>query len=162
MLFCSFSNPLHIFEEAFKALSDGGVLEIQDVIFEFRSFDDNSDSLKGSALEDWAKRLKDAFGSRGIDLTCASSYKNHLETVGFEDIKQKEFLWPIGTWPEKKNLKEWGQWCQMDILDMLEAISIVPLTEHGPHRMSQQAVEVLLARVRKDLRNPSIHAHLIL
>ncbi|KAH6661710.1 hypothetical protein B0J14DRAFT_611792 [Halenospora varia] len=83
MLFCSFSDPLHVFKEAFKALAARGVLKMQDVIFDFRS---PNDLLKGSVLEEWAKKLKEAFGSKGIDLTCVSGYRNYLEAVGFENI----------------------------------------------------------------------------
>jgi hypothetical protein len=154
MLFCSFSDSLYVFREAFEALTAGGVLEMQDVIFDFRSFDD---LLKGSALEEWAKKLQEAFGSKGIDLACVSKYRNYLETVGFEDIKQTDFCWPVGIWPKKSNLKVLGRWCQANISDLLYAILIVPLTEHG---MSTEAVQVLLARVQQDLDNPGIHAYL--
>ncbi|PVH74938.1 S-adenosyl-L-methionine-dependent methyltransferase [Cadophora sp. DSE1049] len=157
MLFCSFSNPLHVFREAFKALTAGGVVEMQDPIFEFRSPDG---SLEGSALETWAKKVKEAFGSKGIDLTSASRYRNYLEAVGFEDIQQQEFIWPVGTWPNDQHFKTLGWWCRANILDMLFAISIVPLTEHQQHSMSEEAVQLLLARVREDLRDPKIHAYL--
>ena len=157
MLFCSFSNPLHVFKEAFKALTAGGIIEMQDLIFEFRSPDG---SLEGSALETWAKKVTEAFASKGIDLTSASRYRNHLEAVGFEDIEQQEFFWPVGTWPKDIRLKTLGLWCRDNILGILFAISIVPLTEHQKHSMSPVAIEVLLARVRADLGNPDIHAYL--
>lgn len=157
MLFCSFSNPLHVFKEAFKALTAGGIIEMQDLIFEFRSPDG---SLEGSALETWAKKVTEAFASKGIDLTSASTYRNHLEAVGFEDIEQQEFFWPVGTWPKDLRLKTLGLWCRDNILGILFAISIVPLTEHQKHSMSPVAIEVLLARVRADLGNPDIHAYL--
>lgn len=155
MLFCSFSDPLHVFREAFKALAAGGVIEMQDLIFDFRSSDG---SLGGSALETWAKKVKEAFGSKGIDLTSASRYSNYLHAVGFEEIGQKEFSWPVGTWPKGKKFKTLGWWCRQNILEMLFAISIVPLTEQ--HSMSREAVELLLVRVREDLRNQHIHAYL--
>lgn len=157
MLFCSFSDPLHVFREAFNSLSAGGVIEMQDVIYDFRSFDD---SLKGTALEEWANKLQEAFKSNGIDLACASKYRNHLETVGFENIEHTDFNWPVGIWPKKPKLKTLGRWCQANILKMLFAISIIPLTEHRQPSMSVEAVQLLLARVRKDLRNPNIHAYL--
>ncbi|KAH7378961.1 methyltransferase domain-containing protein [Cadophora sp. MPI-SDFR-AT-0126] len=156
MLFCSFSDPLHVFREAFKALTAGGIIEMQDLIFDFRSDDD---SLKGSALETWAKKVKEAFGSKGIDLTSASRYRNYLENVGFEDIQQQKFIWPVGTWPDDQDSKTLGSWCRENILKMLFAISIVPLTEQQ-HSMSEEAVQLLLARVREDLRDPKIHAYL--
>jgi hypothetical protein len=156
-LFCSFTDPLHIFKEAFKALAPGGVLEMQDVIFDFRSPDD---SLKGSALERWARKLKEAFILKGIDVTCVSKYRNYLEIAGFEDIQEEEFQWPIGKWSTEQALRDLGGWCLLNIWDMLHAISIVPLTESGPHSMSVEAVEVLLAKVRKNLFDPSIHAYL--
>ncbi|PVH70685.1 S-adenosyl-L-methionine-dependent methyltransferase [Cadophora sp. DSE1049] len=100
-LFHSFSDPLHIFQEAFRTLAGGGILEMQDVIFDFRS---PNDSLKGSALEEWSKKLEEAFKSKGIDLTCVSNYRNYFEVVGFEDIQQEEFTWPVGTWTNDDNI----------------------------------------------------------
>ena len=157
MVFCCFPDPLHIFKEAFKALAAGGVLEMQDVIFDFRSPDN---SLKDSAIEKWMEKLKKAFESRGIDLTCVLRYKDYLEAAGFENIQQEEFLWPVGTWLKGKNLENLGRWCQANILDMLHAISIVPLTEYGPQSMSEEAVYLLLADVRKELCDTSIHTYL--
>jgi hypothetical protein len=61
---------------------------------------------------------------------------------------------------KNEHFKNVGTWCLANILDMLHAISIVPLTESGPHGMSVEVVEVPLARVRKDLHNPSIRAYL--
>ncbi|KAH8674379.1 S-adenosyl-L-methionine-dependent methyltransferase [Tricladium varicosporioides] len=153
MLFCSFPDPLHVFREAFKALAAGGVLEMQDLIFDFRSSDG---SLKGSALERWAKELREAFRLKGIDLTCVSKYRNYFEAAGFQDIEQKGYFWPVGTWPKRQNLQTLGWWCRKNIWDMLYAISIVPLTQS----MSPEAVELLLMEVRKDLHDPDIHAYL--
>lgn len=130
---------------------------MQDLIFDFGSLDD---SLKGSALETWEKKLKEAFGSKGIDLTSASRYKNYLETVGYRDIQQEEFFWPVSTWPEEQELKILGKWCRENILNMLFAISIVALTEHQQHSMSVEEVQSLLGRVREDIHNPNIHAYL--
>ncbi|CZT52262.1 uncharacterized protein RSE6_13554 [Rhynchosporium secalis] len=157
MLFCSFSDPLHVFKEAFKALAAGGVIEMQELIFDFQSLDH---SLERSALATWAKKVTAAFGSRGIDLTSASRYKNVLETVGFEDVHQKEFIWPVGAWPREPELKSLGLYCLANILEMLFAMSIVPLTEHYQHSMSVEEVELLLVQVRKDLKNPEMHAYL--
>ncbi|CZS99478.1 related to methyltransferase [Rhynchosporium agropyri] len=157
MLFCSFSDPLHVFREAFKALAAGGVIEMQELIFDFLSPDH---SLEGSALATWANKVKAAFGSRGIDLTSASRCTNDLETAGFEDIHQKEFIWPVGRWPRDPKLKSLGSWCKENILDMLFAMSIVPFTEHYQQSMSVEEVELLLVQVRKDLQNPEMHAYL--
>ncbi|CZT07023.1 uncharacterized protein RAG0_12613 [Rhynchosporium agropyri] len=157
MLFCSFSDPLHVFREAFKALSPGGVIEMQELIFDLRCSDH---SLEGSALATWARKVKAAFRSRGIDLTSASRYKNDLETAGFEDIHQKEFIWPIGSWSTDPKLKSLGSRCQANIWDMLFAISIVPLIEHYQPSMSVEEVELLLVQVRKDLQNPDMQAYL--
>lgn len=156
-LFHCFSNPVHIFQEAFRTLADGGILEMQDFIFDFRSPDD---SLKGSALQEWSKLLDEAFKSKGIDLTCVSNYRNYFEEVGFEDIQQKEFALPVGSWAEGESRKILGHWCQANILELLDAISLLPLTTCQPKVMSLQAVEVLLERVRHDLQDPDIHAYL--
>ena len=156
-LFCSFSDPLHVFREAFEALTAGGVLEMQDVIFDFRSFDD---SLKGTALEGWAKKLQEAFRSKGIELAWVSDHRKDLETVGFENIKQIEFNWPVGIWPKKPNLKTLGRRCQANILDMLFAISIFPLTELRQYSISVKAVQLRLAMIREEFSHLNTHPYL--
>ena len=151
-MFCCFPRNVHIFTEAYKALAAGGFFEIQDIIFDFKSHDG---SLEDSALEDWAEKLKKDFWSKGIDLTCASKYEDYFEAVGFENVQHEKFMWP-----EEEHLKNLGRLCQENICSMLDAISIVALTEGGPDSMSEADVNVLLAKVQRDLYNPRIHAYL--
>jgi len=130
---------------------------MQDLIFNFQSDDD---SVKGSALEIWTEGLKEAFGSKGIDLTSVSKYRSYLESAGFEKIKQEEFRWPVGTWSDSHDPKKLGSHCQTNILDMRHAISIIPLTTCQTQSMPLEAVELLLEEVKKALLDPNIHAYL--
>jgi len=69
-------------------------------------------------------------------------------------------IWPVGMWPEEEHLKNLGRLCQENICSMLDAISIVALTECGPDSMPEADVKVLLAKVKRDLYNARIHAYL--
>lgn len=65
---------------------------------------------------------------------------------------------PIGTWPKDPKLKELGRWHQI-----AQEESMGPYCTALFSRVlgwSREDIEVLLAMIRKELRDPSIHQYL--
>jgi hypothetical protein len=94
----------------------------------------------------------------GKDWTRASEYKGYFEEAGFEDVVEKKFEWPVGTWAKGKRNKMLGLWCREDLLSALEGISLAILTRGLG--MSREAVEGLLVGVRDDIKSNRIHAYI--
>ncbi|KAL8638409.1 MAG: hypothetical protein Q9228_004440 [Teloschistes exilis] len=70
----------------------------------------------------------------------------NMRDAGFQDVQEIRYKLPIGPWPKDKFLIEEG----------LEAFTLRLFTQ--VLGWQQEEVQVLLANVRKDLRDPKIHA----
>ena len=66
-------------------------------------------------------------------------------------------LWPLNTWPKDPKLKEIGKWNEVNISEGLEAFSLAMLSRGLG--WSKEEIEVLIAKVRPDLKNRAIHSY---
>jgi hypothetical protein len=102
--------------------------------------------------------VQKATAALGKDWTRASEYKNYLIEAGFEDVVEKKFEWPVGTWARGKRMKMLGLWCREDLLSALEGISLAVLTRGLG--MTKEEVDVLLVGVRDDIKSNRVHAYI--
>lgn len=155
MLLTCFKSHLPVIQSAFDNLNPGGYLELQDCIHDFRCVDD---TMEGSEFEKWSKLLRKATLQLGKDWTRASEYKSYLEQVGYEDVVEYKFEWPVGTWARGKRMKILGQWCREDLLSALEGISLAVLTRGLG--MTKEQVDKLLVGVRDEIKSNKLHIYL--
>ena len=141
-------QPPFIIQEAFHALNPGGIFEIQDLVFDF-----HPDTIKGTDLEYWSNLVKKVFNeAHGVDLTQALGYKQCFQEQGFTDIHCEELEWPVG--PERSAFRTW---CNAGVESMLTGISNILIRTEV---MTSAELEVLLAFVRRDLKNETTNSSL--
>lgn len=80
-----------------------------------------------------------------------------MEEIGFEDVVEKRYYWPTSPWAKGKYFKAISAYFQEDLLNGLEAISLKVMGVLG---WSVEEIYVLLADVRNDIKNTSLHAFL--
>jgi hypothetical protein len=83
--------------------------------------------------------------------------KDLLVEAGFEDVTQTIYKWPSNTWPKDQKHKEIGAWNYENIVSGLMGFLMAPLTRALNWRAEE--VEVLVAQVRKEMKDKSIHAY---
>lgn len=93
----------------------------------------------------------------GRPLDEAKNYKDMMEKIGFVDVVEQQFKWPIGVWPKDKYYKELGHWGYANVDIGIEALIMAPLTRGMG--WSKEEVLVFCAQVRADLRDPRIHCY---
>ncbi|KIN02708.1 hypothetical protein OIDMADRAFT_120239, partial [Oidiodendron maius Zn] len=152
MLLTCFKSHFPVIKSAFEFLNPGGYLELQDCLYAFHCLDN---SIKGTTLENWFNLVLKGTIALGKDWTRATEYKKYLEQVGFEDVVEKKFAWPVGTWARGKRMKTLGLWCRENLLAGLEGISLAILTRGLA--MTKEQVDVLLAGARDDIKSNRIH-----
>lgn len=81
-----------------------------------------------------------------------------LAEAGFQNVQEKVWKVPIGTWPRDPKLKTAGLYNRAMLYDALQAVSLAPLTRGL--KWSSAEVEVFLVHVRKSLLDSSIHTYL--
>ncbi|KAN0108726.1 S-adenosyl-L-methionine-dependent methyltransferase [Hyaloscypha variabilis] len=153
-LMSCFRNDQRVWEHAFKALRPGGILELQDLQMPLRYIDSSGE---GTALKLWNERFMAAGLMLGRDFTKVAKYKATLEKVGFVDVVEKRYYWPVGTWAKGKKMKTLGAWYREDCLAGLQGASVLFFTR--ALKMTPEEVEVFLVDVRKGMKMNSIHAY---
>lgn len=145
-------------------------LEVQDISFHLRS---NDRSLpEDSALAQWAGYMLQASVALGAPLDSVECVRDIMLDVGFQDVQQKAYAWPINTWPKDPHLKRLGKhfvvyygassypriglWTFHDFASSLTGISVALFTRGLGWTTTE--LEVFLVDVRKDMQKRSIHA----
>jgi hypothetical protein len=144
-----------VINTGFNFTRPGGYFELQDCIVPFRCIDN---SMNGTTIERWVNLIMQATARIGKDWTRVKKYKEYLEEAGFEDVVEKKYEWPVGTWASGKRAKTLGMWYREDLLSGLQGFTMALLTR--ALGMSTAEVELLLAGVREDIRSNKIHIYI--
>lgn len=131
------------------------IVQLTDVICPTKC--DDGTLKADSPLMRWSEWSLEASIKFGRPVNSALKYKSQLEEAGFVDVVQTELVWPLGSWPRVKELKELGIWTRENFLNALHAGSIVLFTKGLG--WSDEEVEAFLVDVRKDIKNPAIHSY---
>ncbi|KAJ3549849.1 hypothetical protein NM208_g283 [Fusarium decemcellulare] len=155
MMNFSVTNWTDYLRKGFENLAPGGYMEVQE-IDAFHGSDDGT-LTKDHALFRWCDHLRDAAGKLGRPYEKTENLKRFMAEVGFTDIHETLFKWPINQWPKDKTFKELGAWHNENSTSFLEAATLAPLTRGLG--WSAEEVRTFLTEVRKDLNNSKIHAY---
>lgn len=136
-------------------LEPGGWVEIQDIDFPIKC--DDGTMPKTSAIYRWSEVLIEASYKLGFKLDTCGKAKQMMEDVGFVDVVQVPFKWPMNRWPRQRKYKELGMWVLENFTSGLEAMSLALLTRGLGWTIDE--VNVFIAFVRKDMCDQSIHAY---
>jgi hypothetical protein len=98
-----------------------------------------------------------AITAMGRDWTRVPMYKQYMIDAGFEDVVEKKYEWPLGTWAKGERMKTLGLWYREDMLSVIQGASIWALTRGL--NMSAEEVELLLVGVRDDMKSNKIHIY---
>jgi hypothetical protein len=151
-----FKSHLEVIKSAFSSLRPGGYLELQDFIVPVHRCID--DTASGSHFERWNNLMLAATAALGKDWSRAGMYKEYFQQVGFVDIVELKYNWPVGRWARGKKEKLLGTWYKENFLSGLQGFTIAVLTRGLGMTITE--VEVLLADVRNDINSNELHMYL--
>ncbi|PGH00526.1 hypothetical protein GX51_05741 [Blastomyces parvus] len=155
MLVGSFADFPQFADQAYKHLVPGGYIELTNPIFPLISDDGTLDT--SPVLKEWCDLLLEASKNLGRPLDAANNHRETLTNAGFTDVNVLTFKWPINRWPKNPKDKQVGLWTQANLSSGLEALSLALMTRGLG--WDKEKVFAYLTLVRKDLRNPKIHAY---
>lgn len=144
----------HLMSQSFAATKPGGWVEFQD--FDMRFSTHRGEFKPGDALDRWCTELIEGLQSIGHEPEPGHQLQGWVTEAGFVNVRHELLPIPVGTWPKEKTLKEVGAFDLVQFLDGLESISVRTLT--GLRGYTMDEVTVLLADVRKELKNPRLQA----
>lgn len=142
-------------EQAYNCTRPGGWVEFQDLdTFTYAS--DGSLS-PDSAVARFHTLTGGAREAQGFDMKPGRLLENWLREAGFINVAAHRIPLPLGPWPKDRRLKEIGAWNLLQMQMGMQGICLGTLC-HTAQPWSAEEVEVFLAEIRRDHRNPKIHA----
>ncbi|KAJ5655858.1 hypothetical protein N7507_007808 [Penicillium longicatenatum] len=147
-----------LYKQAYDALAPGGWIEQMEFDVRVRSDDD---SLKQEHhLWRWGDIFIRCAERAGRSLNIHETMRAAIEKAGFVEVHEKRSRIPLGPWPRDKVLKEVGQLQYAHWNAALEGWAMWLLTHFGePEPWTKEEVQVFLAQVRVELKNPRIHGY---
>ncbi|KAK7428828.1 hypothetical protein QQZ08_004598 [Neonectria magnoliae] len=147
-------------KQCYDFLEPGGTLELMDIIYPLES--DDGTLKETHPARKWSVLLQEGFAGGGHPLNTALYYKDWLKDAGFVDIVEVKEKWPTNTWAKDPKYKQIGLWTYENGTQALEPLSLAIFTRpknQGGLGWSIEDLQLLLAEVRKDFKNPSIHMY---
>ena len=99
-----------LYAKVLDHLKPGGWYEQAEISVEPLSQDG---SIKGTPLEQWGPLCFEASDKFGKTLRIAHEMEERMKAAGFVNVKYQKRVWPLGTWPKDKKLKEIGSYNRM-------------------------------------------------
>ncbi|KAL7269430.1 ATPase [Rhizina undulata] len=142
--------------QAWKALKPGGWVEVQCFCDYFVTDDD---SLPASnSLTAWVDYFEKASAICGRECqTVAPAMAKRLTDVGYAEVSERVFKFPVGRWPKEKEAKTLGTCWRQHCLDGAEGISLAAFTRILG--WEKEKVPEFLAGVYSDVKNPKYHTY---
>lgn len=126
---------------------------MQDMIFPFRFI---GAPPKDTALYKWFEIIVEGAARLGRPWTNSQHYKTWMEDIGFEDVVETNFYWPVNPWAKGAYFKQVALYAQVDFTSSLEGLSLKVMGSMG---YSPEETKKLVAEVRDDVKNPAIHCY---
>ncbi|KAI8184534.1 Secondary metabolism regulator LAE1 [Colletotrichum sp. SAR 10_75] len=135
-------------------LNPGGWAEFQDMDVQYYS--DDGTYTEDHQTRKWNKDLVRACEMIGRTGRPGPQLKGWITDAGFQQVTHQRFKCPMGPWPKDPHYKEVGMLNLIQLLDGLEGFSLKLCCDV----LGQSREEVLarLKTVRKELKDPSMHA----
>lgn len=175
-IFCCFADPARLIREAYRHLSPGGWLEIQDPDFPLRFVDprvepggeDPGDSATAAestpaaslpplpAMRRWMALLMEAAARAGRPWTNGQHYRRWMEEAGFEDVRQVTFYWPTSPWAKTIHHKITAQFLMENARYGVEAVSLRTLSSLG---LSYEEIAELCGAVKEEFGDTKVKGY---
>ncbi|KAI9877609.1 MAG: hypothetical protein M1830_003317 [Pleopsidium flavum] len=144
----------NLIRQSFEHTKPGGWVEFQDLDITWTSPDG---SLKDSSSIYKANReFISASKKMGMEPSPGPKLEAWVKEAGFTNVVHERMAMPIGTWPADKTLKEVGAWNYLQYMEGLEGFFLALFTRVLDY--TPEEVKLFMAQVRKDSKDPKIHA----
>ncbi|KAL1980064.1 hypothetical protein VTN96DRAFT_4683 [Rasamsonia emersonii] len=143
------------FTQCFQFLRPGGFFEMKTIGVTTYS-DDGTHKRAENCLKmvDGIHKAAEKFGK---SMTTVNTWKEKMEKAGFKNVKWEEYKLPQSPWSQDEKLKTIGTFNQHNVFQGLGSYTYALFTRFLGWERNE--VEVLLAGVRRELKDLSIHLY---
>jgi len=143
-------------KNCYDFLLPGGWVEFQD--YDLQWYSEDGTLKEDSALGRWLSLFYEGAAKIGRDHQPGIKLEGWVRDAGFTEVHHQRIRTPVGKWPKDQKIKIIGAWNLLNVLEGIEGFTMGLFTRVLGWKAEE--VHLLLADVRKELRNPEIHAQL--
>ncbi|KAK1708926.1 methyltransferase domain-containing protein [Colletotrichum acutatum] len=140
----------------YENLAPNGWAEFEDMSVIYGC--DDGTVTEDLALMKWARLFAEACQKLGREDSPGPKLEDWVRQAPFKNVVHQHFKIPLGPWPKDAHNKDVGMCNLAQTLEGLDAFTLKLFI--GVLGWTREEVVVLLAQVRKDLKNSAIHAYL--
>ncbi|KAJ5587023.1 methyltransferase [Penicillium hispanicum] len=144
-----------LFQQAYDNLKPKGWFEM--ATMSVMSSSDDDTHKKATWLQKSVEHMHESAKLFGKELRTVPSWKKRLEQTGFVNVQQLVLKLPQSPWPKDPKLKELGKYHQINMLEAVPPYCYALFTRVLGWK--REEIEVLLAGVRRELRDLSNHLY---
>ncbi|KIW20703.1 hypothetical protein PV08_01280 [Exophiala spinifera] len=145
-----------LYAQAYRNLSPGGWLEIQDHECWLNS--DDGGMARAPACTQWIHEVDRASTMFGKKLNIAHQHRQWMIDAGFQDVREVVHKIPIGPWPKDPKLKELGKLMRVQMTQSVPSFMLAYFVRILGY--SREYTEVVMAQVKREFRDPTLHLYL--
>lgn len=150
-----FKDTQRVFQNALKNLVPGtGYMFILDPLLPWKFLTPPPDDC---AIVEWTNLVIEAGTKIGMPWDRGRKYANWMKEIGFVDVVERVDVCPFSPWAKGKHLKELSLILQSNVCHGIEGLSLALFTR--VLGWSKERLDSLLERVRKELKDKSIHVY---
>jgi hypothetical protein len=142
-----------VIQSCFDNVAPGGWCEWQDFLFPGEYL---GEAPADATIVRWSEMIVEAGHRVGRHWDGPGRYKQYFEEVGFQNVVERRFYWPVGMWARGDYYKQIGAYFVEDIDKALDVLSQKLLPALG---LSKEEIEGLCQGFRNDIDNPKVHAY---
>ncbi|KAF4812295.1 Secondary metabolism regulator LAE1 [Colletotrichum siamense] len=140
-------------KNVYDHLNPGGWAEFQDMDIQYYS--DDGTLTEEHETRKWNKQFVAACEEMGRTGRPGPQLKAWVTDAGFQRIAHQRFKLPMGPWPVDPHYRDVGTLNLYQLLDGLEGFTLKLFCDYLGK--TKEEVLVMLAKVRKELQDPSLH-----
>ncbi|MCJ1476927.1 hypothetical protein MMC13_005596 [Lambiella insularis] len=140
-------------KQCFNFLKPGAWAEFVD--FDLHWVSPDNTLPEGTAVLKIRDEFIGATRNAGMEPSPGPLLEGWLKDAGYSNISHQRLPLPVGTWPADKRLKELGAWNYLQCTEGLDAFVMAVFTRTLGY--TREEVEVLVAKARKELKDPKMH-----
>ncbi|RAK75356.1 class I SAM-dependent methyltransferase [Aspergillus fijiensis CBS 313.89] len=141
--------------QALENLRPRGYFEIASM--EVNTYSDDGTHQKATTLLEGIKFMHDAARKHGKDLQSVLGWKEKMEKAGFVNVREEIYKLPQGPWAKDPKMKDLGKFHQVNMLEAMGPYCYALFTR--VLGWQQPEIEVFVAGIKNELRDPSIHLY---
>ena len=148
----------HLMNQTFEHLKPGGWVEFQD--WNTWLYSQDGSLPLDSALNKFHAITCSGRHATGFNMRPGPELEQWIRDAGFVDVQVRKILLPLGSWPKNRRQKEIGVFNLVQMERGVEGVCLAVLPNLPPEvggPWEYEEVQVFLADIRKDMRNPKIH-----